>query len=92
MNVRFVSLVLHFDCSYRDDTADKQDGGYNKTELIDSLLDIVLLLANIFPYLGVDHGVVFPDSVGPDEGDQRHLGHTETVIRRLLLFVGCPGN
>ena len=51
-----------------------------------------LLLANIFPYLGVDHGVVFPDSVGPDEGDQRHLGHTETVIRRLLLFVGCPGN
>ena len=30
-----------FDCSYRDDTADKQDGGDNKTELKYSLLNVV---------------------------------------------------
>ena len=83
MEVRFVSLALLLllmntiektDCSYSDDTADKQNGGDNKTELKDSLFNIVLV--TIFLLLGVDHGVVVPDTVGPDEGDQHHLGRT----------------
>ena len=67
MEVRFVSLALLLllmntiektDCSYSDDTADKQNGGDTKNELKYSLLNIILQV-NIL----LLRGVVVPDTV-----------------------------
>ena len=60
---------------------DHKGDGDNKTELKDSHLNIDLGTVVFLLLLGIDHGVVIPDTAGPDEGDQHHS--TETVVDPL---------